>query len=109
MLGLALQNTLADVFAGIAVGIERPYAIGDQVCLDGPVEGEVVKLWEQPFGNSVCNQGRAHIFNRLFASDTRSTAGSTVADKNCEKIHFIAPNIYCCGAGTAAVSGVQGR
>ena len=25
VLGLALQNTLADVFAGIAVGIERPY------------------------------------------------------------------------------------
>ena len=25
-----------------------------------------------------------------------------VADKNCEKIHYIAPNIYCCGAGTAA-------
>lgn len=23
-------------------------------------------------------------------------------DKNCEKIHYIAPNIYCCGAGTAA-------
>ncbi|XP_035744483.1 proteasome subunit beta type-7 isoform X1 [Egretta garzetta] len=25
-----------------------------------------------------------------------------VADKNCSKIHFISPNIYCCGAGTAA-------
>lgn len=25
-----------------------------------------------------------------------------VMDKNCEKIHYIAPNIYCCGAGTAA-------
>ncbi|KAL0385445.1 UNVERIFIED_CONTAM: Proteasome subunit beta type-7-A [Sesamum radiatum] len=25
-----------------------------------------------------------------------------VADKNCEKIHYMAPNIYCCGAGTAA-------
>jgi len=25
-----------------------------------------------------------------------------VADKNCEKIHFMAPNIMCCGAGTAA-------
>ncbi|XP_073243381.1 proteasome subunit beta type-7-like isoform X2 [Porites lutea] len=25
-----------------------------------------------------------------------------VADKNCSKIHYIAPNIYCCGAGTAA-------
>ena len=25
-----------------------------------------------------------------------------MADKNCEKIHYMAPNIYCCGAGTAA-------
>jgi 20S proteasome subunit beta 2 len=23
-------------------------------------------------------------------------------DKNCEKIHYIAPNIHCCGAGTSA-------
>lgn len=38
----------------------------------------------------------------MLGADTRSTAGSTVADKNCEKIHYIAPNIYCCGAGTAA-------
>mmetsp|Transcript_37664 Transcript_37664/g.106421 ORF Transcript_37664/g.106421 Transcript_37664/m.106421 type:complete len:270 (-) Transcript_37664:297-1106(-) len=38
----------------------------------------------------------------ILGADTRSTAGSTVADKNCEKIHYIAPNIYCCGAGTAA-------
>lgn len=38
----------------------------------------------------------------MLGADTRSTSGSTVADKNCEKIHFIAPNIYCCGAGTAA-------
>ena len=37
----------------------------------------------------------------LSSGDTRATAG-TVADKNCEKIHYIAPNIYCCGAGTAA-------
>ncbi len=38
----------------------------------------------------------------VLGADTRSTSGSTVADKNCEKIHFIAPNIRCCGAGTAA-------
>ena len=25
-----------------------------------------------------------------------------MCDKNCEKIHYIAPNIYCCGAGTSA-------
>ena len=38
----------------------------------------------------------------MLGADTRSTAGTTVADKNCEKIHYIAPNVYCCGAGTAA-------
>ena len=38
----------------------------------------------------------------VLGADTRSTAGTVVADKNCAKIHFIADNIYCCGAGTAA-------
>ncbi|KXZ56175.1 hypothetical protein GPECTOR_1g150 [Gonium pectorale] len=38
----------------------------------------------------------------VLGADTRSTAGSTVADKNCSKIHFITSNIYACGAGTAA-------
>lgn len=38
----------------------------------------------------------------MLAADTRATGGSIVGDKNCEKIHNLAPNIYCCGAGTAA-------
>jgi len=38
----------------------------------------------------------------VLGADTRSTNGPIVAAKNCEKIHYIAPNIYCCGAGTAA-------
>jgi 20S proteasome subunit beta 2 len=38
----------------------------------------------------------------VLGADTRATNGSEVADKNCEKIHYLAPNIYCCGAGTAA-------
>ncbi|KAL3318962.1 Proteasome subunit beta type-7 [Cichlidogyrus casuarinus] len=38
----------------------------------------------------------------VLAADTRSTSGNIVAEKNCEKIHYISPNIYCCGAGTAA-------
>eukprot|EP00536_Pseudo-nitzschia_multiseries_P000632 jgi/Psemu1/300236/fgenesh1_kg.8_\ len=33
---------------------------------------------------------------------TGTTIGSEVAEKNCEKIHYMAPNMYCCGAGTAA-------
>lgn len=38
----------------------------------------------------------------VLGADTRATDGTTVADKNCEKIHYIASNMYCCGAGTAA-------
>ncbi|XP_064395665.1 proteasome subunit beta type-7-like [Halichondria panicea] len=38
----------------------------------------------------------------VLGADTRATEGTVVADKNCEKIHFIAKNIFCCGAGTAA-------
>ncbi|XP_078082633.1 proteasome subunit beta type-7 [Mustelus asterias] len=38
----------------------------------------------------------------ILGADTRATEGMIVADKNCSKIHYIAPNIYCCGAGTAA-------
>lgn len=38
----------------------------------------------------------------VLGADTRATSGSEVAEKNCEKIHYLAPNLYCCGAGTAA-------
>ncbi|KAK4765675.1 hypothetical protein SAY86_026765 [Trapa natans] len=38
----------------------------------------------------------------ILGADTRATEGPIVCDKNCEKIHYMAPNIYCCGAGTAA-------
>lgn len=38
----------------------------------------------------------------LLGADTRSTEGSLVADKRCKKIHYMAPNIMCCGAGTGA-------
>lgn len=38
----------------------------------------------------------------ILGADTRATSGNIVADKNCKKIHYLAPNIYCCGAGTAA-------
>lgn len=38
----------------------------------------------------------------VLGADTRSTSGNTVAEKTCEKIHYLADNMYCCGAGTAA-------
>ncbi|EPQ53393.1 hypothetical protein GLOTRDRAFT_131475 [Gloeophyllum trabeum ATCC 11539] len=38
----------------------------------------------------------------VLGADTRATEGPIVADKNCEKIHYITDSIRCCGAGTAA-------
>lgn len=35
-------------------------------------------------------------------ADTRATEGQIVADKNCDKIHYLSPMMYCAGAGTAA-------
>src|SRR6202011_1478513 len=44
VLGLALQNTLADVFAGIAFGIEAPFNVGDRISLGDKTEGTVVQM-----------------------------------------------------------------
>jgi small-conductance mechanosensitive channel/CRP-like cAMP-binding protein len=44
VLGLALQNTLADVFAGIAFGIEAPFNVGDRISLEDKIEGTVVQM-----------------------------------------------------------------
>jgi len=38
----------------------------------------------------------------ILAADTRATDGSTVADKRCEKLHSLANNVWCAGAGTSA-------
>ena len=37
----------------------------------------------------------------VLAADTRATDGTTVADAACEKVHRIADNVWCCGAGTS--------
>ncbi|KAI9071558.1 hypothetical protein K1719_046491 [Acacia pycnantha] len=39
----------------------------------------------------------------ILGADTRATKGPIVADKNCEKIHYMAPNIYCYEAGIMLV------
>ncbi|WP_291976161.1 MULTISPECIES: mechanosensitive ion channel family protein [unclassified Chelatococcus] len=42
-LGLALQNTLGDVFSGIALSLGRPYHLGDWVVLGDGTEGRVIE------------------------------------------------------------------
>jgi small-conductance mechanosensitive channel len=43
ILGLALQNTLSDVFSGIALSLGRPYGLGDFIVLSDGTEGRVVE------------------------------------------------------------------
>jgi len=43
ILGLALQNTLSDVFSGIALTLGRPFGIGDWIQLGDGTEGRVVE------------------------------------------------------------------
>ncbi|CAJ1943325.1 unnamed protein product [Cylindrotheca closterium] len=51
-------------------------------------------------GTTIC--GMVYKGGVVLGADTRATSDTEVAEKNCEKIHYLAPNIYCCGAGTAA-------
>lgn len=43
ILGLALQNTLSDVFSGVALNLGRPYSVGDWIVLEDGTEGRVVE------------------------------------------------------------------
>ena len=44
ILGLALQNTLSDVFSGLAINIERPFGAGDWITVTNDVEGQVIEI-----------------------------------------------------------------
>jgi len=43
VLGLALQDTLGNLFAGLAIQVERPFQVGDYVTI-GPHSGRVVQM-----------------------------------------------------------------
>jgi small-conductance mechanosensitive channel len=44
VLGLALQNTLADVFSGLAINVERPFGAGDWITMNDNVEGQIIEI-----------------------------------------------------------------
>lgn len=44
VLGLALQNTLSDVFSGLAINIERSFAAGDWITMKDGSEGQVIEI-----------------------------------------------------------------
>jgi small-conductance mechanosensitive channel/CRP-like cAMP-binding protein len=44
LVGLASQNTLADVFSGVAMGLDQPFRIGDRVSIGEYAEGVIVQM-----------------------------------------------------------------
>jgi small-conductance mechanosensitive channel len=44
IVGLALQNTLADVFCGVAISLEQPFHVGDRVSVGDNLEGVIVQM-----------------------------------------------------------------
>ena len=90
VLGLALQNTLADVFAGIAVGIEGPVSLGDRVWIEGGLEGEIVEInWRavriRTDGNDIAIVphsvvAKSRIINRSYPTSRRGDAITVSCD-----------------------------
>jgi small-conductance mechanosensitive channel/CRP-like cAMP-binding protein len=67
VLGLALQSSLADVFSGIAVGIERPYGPGDLVWVEGGIEGRVIQVNWRSTHIATMNRDVAVVPNSIMA------------------------------------------
>lgn len=44
IIGFAIRNVLADVFSGIALGLEAPFRIGDWIEIDGTIRGRVTEI-----------------------------------------------------------------
>jgi len=69
VLGFALQNTLGDVFSGIALNMEHPYRQGDWIQLDSGFEGEVVEI----------NWRATHLRSRMDTEIIQPNAGMATA------------------------------
>ncbi|KAL3941549.1 MAG: hypothetical protein SGBAC_004102 [Bacillariaceae sp.] len=81
---------------------EEPY--GNRHQYYGPKEEETVRPLDKKLlkktGTTIagCCVGQ-HV---VLAADTRATEGTMVADKRCQKLHLLANNAWCAGAGTSA-------
>ncbi|WP_250453022.1 mechanosensitive ion channel family protein [Caballeronia sp. ATUFL_M2_KS44] len=78
VLGLAIQSTLSDVFAGIVINTTEPYAIGDWVTIDD-VEGKVVEMnWRAT--HLLTGQGNLLIVPNAVAAKAKITNSNRPGD-----------------------------
>lgn len=99
VIGLALQNTLSDVFSGIAVGLDQPFHPGDRVAIGNDIEGVVVQLnWRSirietdgedivTIPNSIV--AKSHIINRTVRSERRLVSVQVATPSTASADHII--------------------
>jgi len=73
----------------------------ENVSRNAAMMGLTSKFKTAKSGTTICGLvcGKSAV---VIGADTRATNGPIIADKNCNKIHRLADNIFCGGAGTAA-------
>ena len=95
VLGLALQNTLSDVFSGLAINIEHPFRTGDWITLPGGVEGEVMEInWRATRIRSAANDLVVvpnSVIAKIIVTNHRPLNSAHLATIDIEIDHRIAP------------------
>ena len=93
------DTAVSELLQGNVGGFNFDNYIRNELINETPATAATLpKAWKT--GTTIC--GIIYKDGVVLGADTRATGGSEVVDKNCEKIHYLAPNIWCCGAGTAA-------
>ena len=100
VLGLALQSTLGDLFSGIAIGIDRPFKVGDFVLIEGSAEGRVVDTnWRSTRVETATNDiatvpnsvvAKSRITNRSVPSDAHMGSVKLVIDPGVPPLEAVA-------------------
>jgi small-conductance mechanosensitive channel/CRP-like cAMP-binding protein len=90
VLGLALQNTLGDLFSGIAIGIDRPFRVGDYILIEGGFEGRVIETnWRSTRLSTATNDvatmpnsvvAKSRILNLSSPTETRKATVKVILD-----------------------------
>ena len=106
VLGFATQTTLADIFSGIAINIERPYRVGDWIQIDNTIVGQVTETnWRatrlrSPEGNAIImpnsKLAAAQIVNYAYPSTRYQSGVKLVLDIRVPPARAAA--VLCAGA-----------
>lgn len=76
VLGLALQSTLADVFSGLAINIERPFSAGDWITVTDSVAGQVMEINWRATRIRKCSNDRSTAPAELATVERRTSLAS---------------------------------